>query len=97
MVNGDTGSADVYWNLGFDSAAENGWRFVLAGQLASGVPHANLGTLRFADFNGDGRCDYAIIGEGGSVALYLNVGQPGSQTVTFAYQGGKRTVPAPSL
>lgn len=88
-MDGNTGHTDVYWNFGPDPAAEYGWRFQPGGMIASGVAHANLGTLRFADINGDGRADYLVIGDSGSVAAYLNVGQPGSQVLTFADQGGK--------
>ena len=91
VVNSDTGAVDVYWNLGADPHAENGWRFQPGGQIASGVPHANLATLSFPDINGDGRADYVIVGESGAIAVWLNVGQPGSFKVSFADQGGVAT------
>jgi hypothetical protein len=64
---------------------------VPAGQLASGVPHANWATLRFPDINGDGRADYVYIGAGGSIGHWLNTGEVGSQNVLFVAQGGIAT------
>ncbi|KAM3459126.1 hypothetical protein MY3296_000273 [Beauveria thailandica] len=52
------GAVRVFWNYGADDSWENGWKFVDGGVIASGVPHANLATLRFPDINGDGRADY---------------------------------------
>lgn len=78
----------VYWNEGPDDSAVNGWRFNPGGVIATGVPHANLATLRFPDINGDGRADYVIIGEGGSLGLWLNTGQQGSYDLVFVAQGG---------
>ncbi|OCL02267.1 carbohydrate esterase family 3 protein [Glonium stellatum] len=83
VVNPNNGAVDVYWNYGPDSSWENGWKFVPAGQIASGVPHANLGTLRFPDINGDGRADYVYIGAGGSLGHWLNTGSKGGQDVLF--------------
>jgi hypothetical protein len=75
IVDGDTGSVFVYWNGGFDPSWENSWRFVPGGQIASGVPHANLATIRFPDINGDGRADYVYVGQGGSLGHWLNTGK----------------------
>lgn len=88
VVNGQTGAVTIYWNGGPDASADNGWRFIPGGVIASGVPHANLATLRFPDINGDGRADYVIVGKGGSLGLWLNIGQPGSHDVAFEAQGG---------
>lgn len=52
VVDGNTGSVTCYWNYGADSSAEHGWRFVPGGVIASGIPHANLATLKFPDING---------------------------------------------
>lgn len=49
VVNANTGSVTVYWNEGPDASFVNGWRFTPGGVIATGVPHANLRTLRFAD------------------------------------------------
>ncbi|UZP45216.1 hypothetical protein NXS19_013028 [Fusarium pseudograminearum] len=63
VVDPDNGSVRVWWNYGPDDSWDNGWKFVPGGEIASGVPHANLETLRFPDINGDGRADYVYIGE----------------------------------
>jgi hypothetical protein len=97
VVNPDNGAVDVYWNYGPDPSWENGWKFVPAGQIASGVPHANWGTLRFPDINGDGRADYVYIGAGGSLGHWLNTGTKGGQDVLFIAQGGIATGAAPDL
>jgi hypothetical protein len=88
VVNPNNGAVDVYWNYGPDDSWENGWKFVPAGQIATGVRHANLGTLRFPDINGDGRADYVYIGAGGSLGHWLNTGSKGGQDVLFVAQGG---------
>lgn len=90
-MNPNTGAVDVYWNYGPDNSWANGWKFVPAGQIASGVPHANLATLRFPDINGDGRADYVYLGKGGSVGHWLNTGSAGGQDVLFVAQGGIAT------
>lgn len=59
----------------------------LGGQIASGVPHANLETLRFPNINGDGRADYVYIGEGGSLKHHMNTGSAGGQDVLFHAMG----------
>ncbi|KAF2162085.1 carbohydrate esterase family 3 protein, partial [Zasmidium cellare ATCC 36951] len=91
VVNGDTGAVTVYWNEGPDNSADNGWRFNPGGVIATGVPHANLQTLRFADMNGDGRTDYVVAGKGGSLNLYLNTGLQGSYDILFVNAGGIAT------
>ena len=88
VINPDNGSVRVWWNYGPDESWANGWKFVEGGQIASGVPHANLQTLRFPDVNGDGRADYVYIGEGGSLNHYMNTGSPGGEDVKFHAMGG---------
>lgn len=91
VVDPDNGSVRVWWNYGPDDNWVNGWRFVPGGEIASGVPHANLETLRFPDVNGDGRADYVYIGEGGSLKHHMNTGSPGGQDVLFHAMGGIAT------
>lgn len=91
VVDPNTGSVCVWWNYGPDSSWYNGWKFVSGGEIASGVTHANLKTIRFPDINGDGRADYVYIGKGGSLKHYLNLGTVGGQDVLFYAQGGIAT------
>jgi hypothetical protein len=97
VVNPNDGSVDVYWNHGPNQDWANGWEFVPAGQIASGVPFANLVTLRFPDINGDGRADYVVIGKGGSLGMWLNTGTAGGQDVLFLAQGGIATGASPNI
>lgn len=89
----------MYWNRGSDPSWENGWRFEPhpgpggSTQLAVGVPHANLATLRFPDINGDGRADYVYLGAGGSLGHWLNTGSEGGTDVNFQAFGGIATGP----
>ncbi|WP_327035067.1 FG-GAP-like repeat-containing protein [Micromonospora ureilytica] len=46
-----------------------GWTY--AGQIASGV-NVDRTQVRLGDFNGDGRADYAAVGDQGQVKLWLN-------------------------
>ncbi|KAJ3497498.1 hypothetical protein NLG97_g1847 [Lecanicillium saksenae] len=91
VVDPDNGSVRVWWNYGPDANWANGWKFVAGGEIASGVKHANLATLRFPDINGDGRADYVYIGKGGSLKHWLNMGTTGGQDVLFHAQGGIAT------
>ncbi|KAM0360431.1 hypothetical protein ACHAP4_002508 [Fusarium culmorum] len=91
VVDPDNGSVRVWWNYGPDDSWDNGWKFVPGGEIASGVPHANLETLRFPDINGDGRADYVYIGEGGSLKHHLNTGSVGGRDVLFHAMGGIAT------
>ncbi|KAM0426176.1 hypothetical protein ACHAPT_008521 [Fusarium lateritium] len=91
VVNPDNGSVKVWWNYGPDDNWVNGWKFVEGGEIASGVRHANLATLRFPDINGDGRADYVYIGQGGALRAFLNVGGKGSTELLFHAQGGIAT------
>lgn len=88
VVDPRVGSVHVYWNYGPDDGWVNGWKFVDGGIIASGVPHANLATLRFPDINGDGRADYVYIGKGGSLVHWLNTGSVGGTDVLFHNQKG---------
>lgn len=88
VVNPNNGAVKIWWNYGPDASWFNGWKFVEGGQIATGVPHANLATLRFPDINGDGRADYVYIGEGGSLRHFMNTGTVGGQDVLFLDQGG---------
>ncbi|KAJ6438913.1 Lipase 1 [Purpureocillium lavendulum] len=88
VVNPKNGAVKIWWNYGPDDKWVNGWNFVDGGEIATGVPHANLDTLRFPDINGDGRADYVYIGEGGALKHYMNTGSVGGQDVLFVAQGG---------
>ena len=91
VVDPSNGSVRVWWNFGPDDSWYNGWKFVEGGEIASGVPHANLDTLRFPDINGDGRADYVYIGYNGALKHHLNTGKVGGQDVLFLAQGGIAT------
>jgi hypothetical protein len=71
VVDEKDGSVRIWWNYGPNDYWENGWKFVDGGQIASGVPHANLKTLRFLDTNGDGRADYVYIDQDGSLKHHI--------------------------
>ena len=43
-----------------------------------GAPGADHWNVEFADLNGDGRDDYMVVGDHGSLDLYLNTGTPGA-------------------
>ncbi|KAH7006558.1 SGNH hydrolase-type esterase domain-containing protein [Fusarium venenatum] len=91
VVDPSKGSVRIWWNYGPDADWDNGWKFVPGGEIASGVPHANLKTLRFPDINGDGRADYVYIGEGGALKHHMNTGSPGGRDVVFHAKGGIAT------
>ncbi|KAF6833212.1 hypothetical protein CPLU01_05731 [Colletotrichum plurivorum] len=91
VVNPNNGAVKIWWNYGPDDSWVNGWKFVEGGEIASGVPHANLKTLRFPDINGDGRADYVYIGKGGALKHHLNTGSAGGEDVLFLAQGGIAT------
>ena len=97
VVDPSKGSVRIWWNYGPDANWVNGWKFVDGGIIASGVPHANLETLRFPDINGDGRAEYVYIGAGGSLHHFMNTGSVGGQDVIFLDQGGIATGAAPDI
>ncbi|KAH8671546.1 hypothetical protein BX600DRAFT_496225 [Xylariales sp. PMI_506] len=88
VVDPYTGAVEIWWNWGADDDSANGWNFTAGGQIASGVPNANWYTIRFPDINGDGRADYVVVGESGSLLHYMNTGTVGGQDVLFLAQGG---------
>ena len=59
-----------------------GWTY--AGQIASGV-NVDRKQVRLGDFNGDGRADYAAVGDQGQVRLWLN--RPSGNGVGWDYRG----------
>ncbi|MFD5433196.1 FG-GAP-like repeat-containing protein [Kitasatospora sp. NPDC127067] len=69
---GANGAVDVWLNRGGDG--RGGWQ--PAGQVATGTT-ADVGRVRFADFDGDGRADYEVICADGSVHVWLNRGGDG--------------------
>lgn len=87
VVDPDKGSVKVWWNWGPDPNWVNGWKFEAGGEIASGVPHANLATLRFPDINGDGRADYVVMGQNGALKCFLNLGTVAGIDPIFYYQG----------
>ncbi|MGW7449082.1 FG-GAP-like repeat-containing protein [Kitasatospora sp. NPDC054795] len=69
---GANGAVDVWLNRGGDG--RGGWQ--PAGQVATGTT-TDVGRVRFADFDGDGRADYEVIDPDGSVHVWLNKGGDG--------------------
>ncbi|MFI9269758.1 FG-GAP-like repeat-containing protein [Kitasatospora sp. NPDC052896] len=70
---GDDGAVSVYLNRGGDG--HGGWQEL--GQIARGVT-TDRSRVRFADFDGDGKADYLVINQDGSVTAYLNRGGDGN-------------------
>ncbi|WP_318552058.1 FG-GAP repeat domain-containing protein [Kitasatospora fiedleri] len=68
----DDGSVRVFLNKGGDG--HGGWSDL--GQVASGMT-SDRARVRFADFDGDGRTDYLVINQDGSVRVFLNKGGDG--------------------
>ncbi|MCC0097659.1 FG-GAP-like repeat-containing protein [Streptomyces flavotricini] len=68
----ETGSVTVYLNRGGDG--HGGWG--LADKVAVGLTR-DTGQVRFVDFDGDGRTDYAWVRPEGPVTVYLNKGGDG--------------------
>ena len=67
---GATGQIQVFRNLGASNQAQVAWQSL--GQLASGEGARQ--NIRFGDLNGDGRADYLVVNEDGSVQAWLNGG-----------------------
>ncbi|MEU9289085.1 FG-GAP-like repeat-containing protein [Streptomyces sp. NPDC048275] len=67
-----SGAVSVWLNRGGDG--HGGWSPL--GQVASGLT-ADAGRVRVADFDGDGRADYIVLGSTGAVTVYLNRGGDG--------------------
>lgn len=88
IFNPDNGSVQVWWNYGAKADWPRGWSFVYGGEIFKGVKHANLMTIRFPDINGDGRADIVVVGKGGALRAWLNMGRQGGDDPTFIEQGG---------
>lgn len=72
------GAVHLYENKGADDNYPGKWKWVGAPINASGAPGADHWNVKFADLNGDGRDDYMVVGDHGSLDLYLNTGSPGA-------------------
>ncbi|AHH99332.1 FG-GAP-like repeat-containing protein [Kutzneria albida] len=72
LVLNDNGSVDAWINKGGDG--HGGW--IPWGQVASGLT-TDRGRVRLADFDGDGRADYLLLNDNGSVHVWLNKGGDG--------------------
>ena len=74
VIDNTTGALTVWLNGGPNTAAQNGWVWVPAGTIASGV--APGAEIHLADLDGDGRADYIIVDPtSGALSVYLNGGQ----------------------
>ncbi|MGW3078268.1 FG-GAP-like repeat-containing protein [Kitasatospora sp. NPDC001132] len=71
LVIEDSGAVKVWLNRGGDLTGPNGWQGI--GQVATGVT-TDRSRVRLADFNGDGKADYIVVGADGSVNVWLNRG-----------------------
>ncbi|MER5733352.1 FG-GAP-like repeat-containing protein [Streptomyces sp. NPDC002138] len=72
LVINDNGVVEAYLNRGGDSGG--GWDF--RGVVATGLT-TDRSRVRFADFDGDGKADYHLIRDNGSVTVSLNRGGDG--------------------
>jgi len=72
LVLNDNGSVDAYLNRGGDG--HGGW--TVLGQIATGLT-TDRAQVRLADFDGDGRADYLLIGATGAVRVFFNKGGDG--------------------
>ncbi|MDI5970879.1 FG-GAP-like repeat-containing protein [Streptomyces sp. SL13] len=70
---GTNGSVTVFLNRGGDG--HGGW--LPLGQVSTGQT-SDATHVKFADFDGDGRTDYVLLGSGGAVSVWLNRGGDGS-------------------
>ncbi|MFC5724596.1 FG-GAP-like repeat-containing protein [Streptomyces gamaensis] len=74
LVVGEKGSVRAFVNNGGDG--RGGWKDY--GTIATGSgTGATANNLRFADINGDGKADYLVVGEKGSVRAFVNNGGDG--------------------
>ncbi len=71
LVVGDNGSVQAWINNGTDAAGANGW--VPRGRIATGVG-SPVSQVQFADINGDGKADYLVVHDNGSVQAWINNG-----------------------
>ncbi|MEV5511295.1 FG-GAP-like repeat-containing protein [Streptomyces orinoci] len=69
----DNGSVHAYINKGGDG--HGGWTDY--GVIATGAPGGTPDRVRFADINGDGKADYLVVGDNGSVHAWINNGGDG--------------------
>ncbi|MEV6674408.1 FG-GAP-like repeat-containing protein, partial [Streptomyces sp. NPDC051162] len=69
LIVGDNGSVRAFLNNGGDG--HGGWTDY--GLIATGTGTTS-NKVRFADINGDGKADYLIVGDNGSVRAFLNNG-----------------------
>ncbi|MEW1779599.1 FG-GAP-like repeat-containing protein, partial [Streptomyces sp. NPDC086777] len=67
------------------STGSGGWS--ASGQVAGGVGQP-ASKVRFADYNGDGKADYWVFNDDGSVQVWLNNGSPNSWTSLGQVAGG---------
>ena len=79
LVDHDNGAVHLYENKGADESSLGKWKWVGPTLIASGAPGADHWNVEFADLNGDGRDDYIVVGDHGSLELYLNTGIPGAE------------------
>ncbi|SDT82477.1 Lysophospholipase L1 [Streptomyces sp. TLI_053] len=64
----------------FDQALDRSFTDVLAAPAATrhaGTESGGAGRVRWADFDGDGRADYVVLNDNGSVRVFLNKGGDG--------------------
>ncbi|KAF7562544.1 hypothetical protein G7046_g1583 [Stylonectria norvegica] len=66
----ENGDVDAWINKG---SSDDGWSWKSIGQIASGVG-ATDENVQLPDIDGDGRADFAIVGDSGAVTGWLNVG-----------------------
>ena len=82
----DGGAIDAWYNGG--PKADGSWIWNGPVQIASGVPNAKQSNVMFADINGDGRSDYLVKGDKGSLHIWLNLADVGSRTINW-FDGGQ--------
>ncbi|MFC5718583.1 FG-GAP-like repeat-containing protein [Streptomyces gamaensis] len=66
----DDSSVEAWGNNGGDGRGD----WIGYGCIADGVPNTPGTNVRFADINGDGKADYLVIGDNGSVRAWVNKG-----------------------